>query len=131
MQENQVSHIQEKLKLFQRNKEECVFTIVIWSYYRMGQYSDNDHREEAPHFSGLNHQQLNFRKMVVTRVQNLSSTRKQKRPRSPSIFCICSTDFCMLLYTTETYPNLYLPSLYDYGRISTVYRKILLNAKVY
>ena len=73
---------------------------------------------------------LNFRKMVVARVQNISSTREQKRSRSPSLFCICSTDFCLLLYTTENYPNLYLPPVYDCGRISTVYRKILLNAKV-
>ena len=28
----------------------CVFQMVIWSEFRMGQYSDDDHREDAPHF---------------------------------------------------------------------------------
>ena len=30
------------------NKVGCVFTMVIWSEFRMGQNRDNDHREEAP-----------------------------------------------------------------------------------
>ena len=35
----------------------------------------------------------------------------------------------MLLYFAENYSNLYLSIVYDYGRISTVHRKILLNPK--
>ena len=38
-----------KQKVF-RNKVECVFPMVIWSKFRMGQYKDNDHREDTPHF---------------------------------------------------------------------------------
>ena len=29
----------------------CIFSIVISSEYRMGKYRDDDHREDAPHFT--------------------------------------------------------------------------------
>ena len=32
------------------NKVGCAFPMVIWSEFRMGQYRDDDHREDAPHF---------------------------------------------------------------------------------
>ena len=32
------------------DKVERVFLTVIWSEFRMGQYRDDDHREDAPHF---------------------------------------------------------------------------------
>ena len=38
-----------KQKVF-RNKVGCVFLMVIWSEFRMGQYRHDDHREDAPHF---------------------------------------------------------------------------------
>ena len=28
----------------------CVFTMIIWSEFRMRKYRDGDHREDAPHF---------------------------------------------------------------------------------
>lgn len=31
-------------------KERGVFSMVIWSLFRIGQYKDNCHREDAPHF---------------------------------------------------------------------------------
>ena len=34
-----------------QNKVGCDFPLVIWSEFRMGQYSDDDHREHAPHFT--------------------------------------------------------------------------------
>ena len=33
------------------NKEKCVFLIVISSKFRLGQYTDDDHRGNASHFS--------------------------------------------------------------------------------
>ena len=33
----------------QYDKEGCVFTMIIWSEFHIGQYRD-DHRDEAPHF---------------------------------------------------------------------------------
>ena len=33
---------------FNCNKVGCVFPMVIWSKFRMGQYSDDDHREDTP-----------------------------------------------------------------------------------
>ena len=38
------------IQYFLKNKVECVLTMVIWSEFRMGQYRDDDHREDAPHF---------------------------------------------------------------------------------
>ena len=35
-------------------KVECVFRMIIWSEFRMVQYRDDDHREDAPHFSWSN-----------------------------------------------------------------------------
>ena len=35
----------------------CVFPMVIWSEFRMGQYRDDDHREDTPHF--------NWREIVI------------------------------------------------------------------
>ena len=32
-------------------KAGCVFTMVIWSEFRMRKYRDGDHREDAPHFN--------------------------------------------------------------------------------
>ena len=32
-------------------KRGCVFSIVIWSAFRMGQYRVNDHPQRAPQFS--------------------------------------------------------------------------------
>ena len=32
------------------NKEGCV-PMVIWSEFRVGQYKDDSHREDAPHFT--------------------------------------------------------------------------------
>ena len=32
-------------------KVECVFPMVIWSEFRLGQYRVDDHREDAPHFN--------------------------------------------------------------------------------
>ena len=32
------------------HKVECVLVMVIWSEFRMVQYKDNDHREDASHF---------------------------------------------------------------------------------
>ena len=29
----------------------CVFPMVIWSEFRMGQYRHDDHREDAPYFT--------------------------------------------------------------------------------
>ena len=34
-------------------KEGCVYPMVIWSEFRLGKYRDDDHREDAPHFSSL------------------------------------------------------------------------------
>ena len=31
-------------------KLECVLTMVIWSEFRIGQYRDDDHWEDAPQF---------------------------------------------------------------------------------
>ena len=42
-----------QFNLFQFNKVGCVFPMVIWSEFRLGKYSDNDHREDAPHFTNL------------------------------------------------------------------------------
>ena len=32
-------------------KVECVFPMIIWPEFRMGQYRDDDHREQATHFN--------------------------------------------------------------------------------
>ena len=32
------------------SKVECAFPMVILSEFRMGQYRDDDYRDEAPHF---------------------------------------------------------------------------------
>ena len=37
-------------KIFYVGKVECVFLMVIWSEFRMGQYRGHDHRDEAAHF---------------------------------------------------------------------------------
>ena len=31
-------------------KVECVLSVVMWSELRLGQYRDDDHRQDAPHF---------------------------------------------------------------------------------
>ena len=31
----------------------CVFPLVIWSEFRIGHYSEDNHREDAPHFNCL------------------------------------------------------------------------------
>ena len=33
-----------------KSKVRCVFPMVIWSEFRMGQKRDEDHRKDAPHF---------------------------------------------------------------------------------
>ena len=33
-----------------RNEIERVFPLVIWSEFRMGQYRNNDYRDDTPHF---------------------------------------------------------------------------------
>ena len=38
-------------KLAELTKLGCVFAMVIWSEFRMGQYRDRDHREDAPDFT--------------------------------------------------------------------------------
>ena len=38
----------------QYDKVGCVFTMIIWSEFHTGEYRDDDHREDAPHFSRLN-----------------------------------------------------------------------------
>ena len=44
-----LTNIQSPL-IFNYNKVGCVLPIVIWSEFRIGQYSDDDHRRRAPHF---------------------------------------------------------------------------------
>ena len=34
----------------QNGKVGCVFPMVIWSEFRIGQYRDGDHREDTPQF---------------------------------------------------------------------------------
>ena len=41
---SKMSQVQTQLS----NKLECVFTMVIWSEFRMGQNRDSNHPEEAP-----------------------------------------------------------------------------------
>ena len=36
------------------NKVGRVFPMVIWSEFRLGKYRDDDHREDAAHFSMIN-----------------------------------------------------------------------------
>ena len=38
-------------ELFIQNKVGRVFPVVIWSEFRLGQYRDDDHRDEASHFN--------------------------------------------------------------------------------
>lgn len=39
----------------------CVFSLVIWSESQMGQYRDDNHREDAPHFrTHIKHTQTNI-----------------------------------------------------------------------
>ena len=38
------------MNYYVKNKVECVFPVVIWSEFRMVQYRDDDHWEDAPHF---------------------------------------------------------------------------------
>ena len=38
-----------KRRLF--GKVGCVFPMVIWPEFRMGQYRDYDHQDHAPHFN--------------------------------------------------------------------------------
>ena len=33
------------------HKRGCMFSIVIWSEFRKGQYRDDDHEKEGPHFN--------------------------------------------------------------------------------
>ena len=40
----------ESPKFHRMTKMGCVFPMVIWSEFRMGQYRDDDHREDASHF---------------------------------------------------------------------------------
>ena len=38
------------LLVLKTGKVGCIFPMVISSEFRMGQYRDDDHREDAPHF---------------------------------------------------------------------------------
>ena len=35
----------------ENSKVGCIFPMIILSEFRMGQYRDDDHREDAPHFT--------------------------------------------------------------------------------
>ena len=37
-------------RMYRKYKVGCVFTMVISSEFRMGQYRENGHREDEPHF---------------------------------------------------------------------------------
>ena len=41
----------KKNSKFSNYKVGCIFPMVIWSEFRMGQYWDDDHREDAPQFT--------------------------------------------------------------------------------
>ena len=45
------------------SKVMCVFLMVIWSEFRIGQYRDNDYEEHAPHFN--EYSKLHFEKMLT------------------------------------------------------------------
>ena len=36
---------------FYLDKVGCIFSMVIWSEFRVGQYRDDDHLEDAPQFN--------------------------------------------------------------------------------
>ena len=40
------------IKVFYNHKRGCVFPMVIWPAFRMGQYRVNDHPYHAPQFIG-------------------------------------------------------------------------------
>ena len=42
---------QPTINVLVKSKVECIFPIVISSEFRIGQYRDDDHREDAPLFT--------------------------------------------------------------------------------